>query len=180
MLDAIEYLYQLSPEVLEDELDFDTELRKKKNPAAQRDVDKNDRTWLFSTTIGECVQQFCSANRMEWSDPNKDTADDDGKLSMKSDPLMFWKLQTSYSSIKPYAQAILALPGSAIKNERGWKKQNRNFTDARAMLGLEAGGDQTWLAELFDSCDTTKDMEDHPFNVLSFDKLWEAAGVNLK
>jgi hypothetical protein len=41
-----------------------------------------------------------------------------------------------------YAMNILSLPGSAIKNERSWKKQNRVFTDARTLLDLDGGSDQ--------------------------------------
>jgi hypothetical protein len=66
MLIAIEYLYELLPNKLEDELDFDLDLRKKKHPAEARNLDADDKSWLLHTDIGKSLVSFCSADRTDW------------------------------------------------------------------------------------------------------------------
>jgi hypothetical protein len=94
-------------------------------------------------------------------------------ITMRTSPLEFWRNTSSYRKLKPLAQVILSLPGSAIENERLWKSQNENFEGFnRGRLGLEVGAAQTWLAEIFKTVESVAHLDNHPLKCLEYEKLY--------
>lgn len=67
---------------------------------------------------------------------------------MATNPIDFWKTQSTFRKIKFIALQIHSAFGSAVDTERLWKPASRTLGGTRGRLEHDLGGKQTWLMEI--------------------------------
>ena len=78
----------------------------------------------------------------------------DAPLTMRVDPLDFWKQCFTFNTIKPMAMVVLAVPASGVSCERLWSAVGTVMTKRRGALLIETGSNQVFVREVWKAAKT--------------------------
>ena len=71
----------------------------------------------------------------------------DQPITADTDPVLFWKQNTAWATLKPFARITLGIPASALSEERMWSASDKVWEKHRNKLEIATAGRQLFVQQ---------------------------------